>query len=127
MPGYWKRSSKYGNKKVEYRGHVFDSIAERDCYIFFELAAQSGELQLMGLQPKIYLTEAKILYKPDFYYFDNKLRQYVYVDAKGFRTATFNLKARLWKYYGPGILTLCSGYGLNIKVIETIIPMRKLK
>jgi hypothetical protein len=122
MPGYWKKTSnsKYNNVRVKYNGIKFDSIAERDCYLYYELIRRSGEIGPITCQPKIYLTEAKILYKPDFTFTDLKLGRQVWVDCKGARTDVFQIKKRLWEYYGPGRLILVHGYGLNIRILETI-------
>ncbi len=129
MRGYWNRSSKkrskYGNVKVVYDGIKFDSIGECDCYKFYKLQEKAGYLYVQGTQPKVYLTAAKILYKPDLVYEDVGSGELVYVDYKGKRTASFQIKKRLWKHYGPSRLILCNGYGLDIKVIEVIIPKGK--
>lgn len=126
MPGSWKKNSrsKYGNQKVVYNGIKFDSIGECDCYKFYELHQRAGVIRNLSTQPKVYLTDAKILYKPDLLFYENQINQWIYVDYKGRRTTAFQLKRRLWKYYGPGPLILCNGYGLNIKIIETIMPVQ---
>jgi predicted nuclease of restriction endonuclease-like RecB superfamily len=59
------------------------------------------------LQPKIYLSGAKILYKPDFLIEENG--KLIYVDVKGFTTPIFAIKKRLWKFYGPSILRIVTG------------------
>lgn len=121
----YKKKSRYGNVKVVYNGIKFDSIGESHCYQFYELQQRAGEIAELKTQPKTYLTDAKILYKPDLVFKDLKTGKIVYVDYKGRRTTAFQIKRRLWKYYGPGTLILCDGYGLNIRIIETIIPVGK--
>src|SRR5689334_17471601 len=108
MPGSWKVSSKskYNNVKVTYNGIKFDSIGECYCYKFHELLRRAGEIGQIETQPKIYLTDAKILYKPDLTFQDLKTGEQIYVDYKGKRTTSFQIKKRLWKFYGPSRLIL---------------------
>lgn len=88
------RWHKYGAKKTFYDGITFDSKAEAEYYAFLK---NSKEHEIIEMQPKIYLTKAKILYKPDF---KVKKGSYLYyVDIKGFATPVFNIKKRLWKAY----------------------------
>tara|TARA_R110001632_G_scaffold52197_2_gene129696 strand:+ start:7414 stop:7764 length:351 start_codon:yes stop_codon:yes gene_type:complete len=90
--------SKYGSKKTIYKEIKFDSLAERDYYILLEGMLSRKEIMNIELQPKVYLTKAKILYKPDFLITDSDNKKY-YIDVKGFKTPVFNIKARLWKAY----------------------------
>ena len=58
--------SKYKSIKTKINGIVFDSKAEAHYYLFLKAEEKRGKLKIISLQPKIYLTEARILYKPDF-------------------------------------------------------------
>ena len=99
--------SKYKNKKVEIDGITFDSKAEGR---FYELKKQ----EILELQPKIYMTKARILYKPDF-----KMNDGTYVDVKGMQTPVFKIKKRLWKVYMNGDLHIVKVY-LRTNIIEMI-------
>jgi len=55
------------------------------------------------MQERIYLTNAKILYKPDFsiMVLGGSHPEKVFLECKGFETAVWRLKARLWQAYRP--------------------------
>lgn len=94
---------KYKNKWVTIDGIKFQSKAEGAYYqVYKEI--------IVEMQPKIYMTDAKILYKPDFL-----LSNGDYIDVKGMTTATFNLKARLWKHYAKGKLIIVKRIGNSYK------------
>ena len=102
-------------KKHKYRAQVtwtdgirFDSKAEAEFY-------QMVKGKIQELQPKVYLTRARILYKPDFLMNDR-----TYIDVKGVETPVFRLKKRLWKLYGPGPLEIWARSGKNFKMKERI-------
>lgn len=92
--------SKYLNKKCVIDGHKFDSLFEGQIYRHL----LTLKCQILEFQPKIHMTEAAILYKPDFKCKDTVTGEIYYVEAKGFETAMWKLKKRLWKSYGPTVL-----------------------
>lgn len=94
MPLY---SNKYGAKKTVIDGQKFDSKFEAEYYGELKLREKAGEIKILELQPKVYLSQARILYRPDFLILDGSDR--VYIDVKGFKTVTFAIKKRLWKAY----------------------------
>ena len=101
------KKSKYKSQKHEIDGIKFDSKAEANYYMQLKLqekAQRKPIIKILEIQPKVYMTDAKILYKPDFLISEDGVE--IYIDVKGFRTPVFNLKARLWKYYGKGNLRL---------------------
>jgi len=101
--GFVISRSKYNNKKCTAGAHKFDSLAERDYYLHLLKQKACGKIKHIELQPRVYLTEARILMKPDFLvtYPDGST---CYLEVKGFETAVYKLKLRLWKFYGPGKL-----------------------
>lgn len=83
--------NKYHNKKVIYNGITFDSIKEKNRYIELKLLERAGVIKDLKLQYEFELQSAfilnkkkirKISYIADFYYFDNKLNDYVVEDVK---------------------------------------------
>ena len=72
----------------------------------------------LELQPRVYLTKAKILYKPDF----QEQGSHLYYEFKGVETASWRLKRRLWKVYGPGYLLVYKMKGNKPYLFESIIP-----
>jgi hypothetical protein len=124
MHGTWKRNSKrskYRNIKCTYKGIKFDSLGECEHYKVLELLELAHEVIVLALQEKIYLSDSKILYKPDFTVYDLKKNETFWIDYKGVSTASFQLKKRLWKSYGPGRLQIVEGPGLKYRVREEVI------
>lgn len=107
------RDNKYKNKKVEYKGIVFDSVKERNYYMYLEGLLQAGEitdLQLQvkyELQPRFKAKNGRIIrpitYTADFVYKDKDGKE-VIVDVKGYRTDVYRLKRKMMLYKGYDIL-----------------------
>ena len=102
---------KYGNKKVQFDGYVFDSIAERDYYLLHRKDKN------MEMQVKFVLTETmkfegktirKMTYTPDFVFYNDDGTIKKVVDVKGFATDTFKVKAKVFmaKYNIPLYLAI---------------------
>jgi hypothetical protein len=68
----------------------------------------------------VYLTKARILFKPDFYYEENG--QPFYCEAKGHTTSVYLIKRRLYIHYGPAPLLIYKGSHNRFYLDETIIP-----
>ena len=106
-------NSKYHNKKVEYKGIVFDSVKERNYYMYLEGLLQAGEITDLELQvkyelqPRFTAVNGKVIrpitYIADFVYKD-KDGKTVIVDVKGFRTDVYRLKKKLMLYKGYDII-----------------------
>ena len=102
------------NKRVDYRkvkkvkclkDHTHRSQAEAQLCNHITAREKLGECQLIQIEATVHLTRARILYKPDFKIFDNKLQETVWEEMKGFKTQSWAMKRRLWKEgYGPGLL-----------------------
>jgi hypothetical protein len=109
---------KYGAKKVTLDGYKFDSKFE--AWVYQNLVLNEVFGKLVELQPKVYMTKAKILMKPDFLLLDKQGKR-VYLEAKGMKTPVFNLKARLWRHYGDGKLIVVQRSGKTYKVTKEIV------
>lgn len=99
---------KYGARKTVVDGIKFDSKAEAEYYCLYKPLIKE-------IQPKVYLTDARILYKPDFLMNDG-----TYIDVKGMETPVFKLKKRLWKFYGKGTLHIIKKQRKIFELIEKI-------
>ena len=108
------RNGKYNATKVVINKKKFDSKAEGQYYLFLLDQQKRGLIKIIELQPKVYLTNAKILYKPDFLIQEG--HRCIYVDVKGMKTPVFAIKKRLWVYYGGGTLRIVK----NGKIIEEV-------
>jgi hypothetical protein len=112
-----KSFSKYNAKRVTIDGIKFDSKAEGEYYLFLK---NSDNFEILDMQTKIYLSRAKLLYKPDFLVKDHIEKSVYYIDIKGLETPVFKLKKRLWKAYIKDELRLIKKSGKNFKTIEVI-------
>ncbi len=110
--------SKYKNVRKEIDGVVFDSTAEAECFQMLKLLERNGQIKIIELQPKVYLTRARILYKPDFKIDEGG--KIVFIDVKGKRTTAFQIKKRLWRHYGEGVLRLVQKNGFAFDLVEEI-------
>jgi len=112
------KKNKYNAKKTYVDGIKFDSKAEAEYYTLLLYKQKIGELKILELQPKVYLTQSKILYKPDFLIKEGRDRYYV--DVKGPETPVFRIKMRLWVHYGQGKLKLVKKRNRAFQVYKTI-------
>lgn len=105
------KPSKYGNKRVEYDGHTFDSIAEMEYYKVLKLQEAASEISDLELQPRFELRPAfrdatGRRHAPMFYVADFGFKErgrLVAVDIKGARTAVYLLKRDLFLFHFPHI------------------------
>lgn len=101
-----KKKNKYGAVKCVHDGIKFDSKVEGDYYLYLKDLEKAGLLRVLEIQPKVYLTDAKILYIPDFLIQNSLDIEPYYVDVKGVETPVFKLKKKLWKFYEKSELRL---------------------
>jgi len=111
------RKSKYGNKRVEYMKIMFDSIGERDRYIFLKDCERRGEIRDLRTQVsfKLEVNDQLICrYIADFTYgipisgspFASRM---IVDDFKGVETAIFKLKAKL----------MLACHGISVRVVKS--------
>lgn len=110
-----EKKSKYSSAKTDIDGIRFDSKKEAEFYAELKLREKAGEISHLRLQPRYLLQEGfkyegkqyrKIEYVADFEYIENGVT--VVVDVKGFRTAVYMIKKKLFLYK----------YGDKVKFIE---------
>jgi hypothetical protein len=117
------RKSKFGSTRVRSDdGYTFASKLEASVYKILKMRKLSGEIEVTQNQSNIHLTDAKILYIPDFKCLYKKSNETFWVEAKGFETAEWRIKRRLWKAYGPGKLEIWMGSHLKPFLKEILIP-----
>lgn len=94
-----KKGSKYGNKKVELDGFLFDSIKESNRYLYLRARKLAGEITGLTMQTEFELKvngEKVASYFADFTYYENG--KLIVEDVKsGFtrRLAVYRLKKKL--------------------------------
>jgi len=114
-----KKAHKYGASKTEHHGFSFSSKLEAAVYDILYLQKLAGEIFDIQVQDSIKLTEAEIEYRPDFKVtVANGVTRWV--EAKGFKTAVWQIKKRLWKAYGPGELWIYEGSHTKPRLAEII-------
>lgn len=94
---------KYGNRKIEKDGMVFDSLKEYYRYLDLSLLQKAGEISDLRTQVKFELlpsqrkdgkvVERAVHYIADFTYIENG--KLVVEDTKGFRTRDYIIKKKL--------------------------------
>lgn len=101
--------NKFKSQKVSYDNYTFASKLEASLYHMLKLREKSGEISDIKCQETIYMTLARIIYKPDFSFIDNKTNTKIFAESKGFETNSWRIKRRLWEYYGAGNLEVWRG------------------
>lgn len=106
-----EKKSKYSSAKTDVDGIRFDSKKESEFYAELKLREKAGEISHLRLQPRYLLQEAfrydgkqyrEMEYVADFEYVEDG--KVVVVDVKGFKTAVYMLKKKLFLYkYGDKI------------------------
>ncbi|OLS39115.1 DUF1064 domain-containing protein [Bacillus sp. MRMR6] len=106
--------SKYGSKKVEFEGHIFDSQLEARYFKQLKWLEANKQILFFRIQPRYLLQEAfekngkkyrRIDYLADFeiHHLDGSIEV---VDCKGVETTDFKLKKKLFEYRFPHTLSL---------------------
>ena len=101
-------TSKYRSKRVEYQGEVFDSKFELAYFVYLQELVKQGKISNLQRQVKYELLPRQtdennkfkfhpVVYKSDFEYDDVQGVHHT-VDSKGFRTADFRIKQKLFYY-----------------------------
>ena len=98
--------NKYGAKKTELDGIVFDSRKEANRYAELKLMQRAGQIHDLKIQVPFELipkqeedgriVERPVKYVADFVYFDNS--GMVVEDAKGMKTDVYKLKKKMMRW-----------------------------
>ncbi len=120
-----KKKPKYGNEVDTRSGRSFSSKGEARLFDYLQWLEKAGEIEIIQTQANVHLTDARILYVPDFKLKNLKTEEIFYAEFKGFETTDWRIKRRLWKSYGPGKLDIYNARGSSVALVETIIPKGK--
>lgn len=116
-----KYGKKYGNKKTQFNGIVFDSKKEAGRYADLLTLERCGVICNLELQKEFELIPAQYdivdgkrkcveracKYIADFYYYDKEHGEYVCEDTKGVRTKDYIIKRKLMLFrHGIKILEI---------------------
>lgn len=113
--------NKYKSVKVDLDGYSFASKMEAALYHFLKVLVRAGEYTDLKCQVQVRLP-GNVLYKPDFSAVNTATKEVEYFEAKGFETASWRIKRKLWISNGPGKLHIYMGSHNNIKLKETLNP-----
>lgn len=98
-----RKKSKYGNRKKEVDGILFDSEREAKRYSVLKLMQKQGLIGLLELQVSFELNPGgthSLKYIADFKYIDAGTGETIIEDCKGFLTRDYIKKRRLmWKVH----------------------------
>ncbi len=97
-PRQKEKRSKYGAKKTEVDGIVFDSKKEARRYSELKILLKAGLIGQLELQVPFELNKGgshSLKYIADFVYIDTTTGEKVVEDVKGFRTREYKKKKRL--------------------------------
>ena len=114
--------SKFRAKRTELDGRSFASQFEAAVYALYKLREKAGEIEILGTQEHVYLTDARINYITDYSFLDLKTGEKVHGEAKGFETPEWKLKLRLYRFYGPCRLEIWKGTYIRPVLHEIVIP-----
>ena len=102
------KGNKYGAKRVEIDGHVFDSKAEARRYEELRTMEIIGYIRDLVLQPRYPLVVngyRVATYVADFEYYDKEKDMTITEDVKGVKTPAYKLKKKLvWALHGVEIV-----------------------
>mgnify|MGYP001611470679 FL=1 len=112
---------KFHAKRTETDGHSFASKLEAALYAQLKLEERAGLIRDIQVQDHVYLSDAEILYIPDFKYTVTATGKSEWAESKGMETASWRIKRKLWQTYGPGLLKVFKGSASRIILAEEII------
>lgn len=113
-----KSANKYGAKRVA----GYDSQAEHDYrFVVLEARLKAGEIRDLQEHKTVELLPG-VNWKVDFQYIETANDLKVWDEFKGFETADYILKKKIWKVLGPGPLRIVKGGGMRFRVVEEIHP-----
>ena len=116
------RRNKFNSRRVVFDGQSFPSMLEGALWTHLKLLEYGGKLRDVTRQPTVFLTKAKISFKPDFMAYDVELGKDVYYESKGVETERWRMIKKLWEYYGPSILRVYRGTHRRLTLAVEIIP-----
>lgn len=120
------KRNKLGNVKTQSYGRSFDSKLEKALFEFLSAREASGELSDLHHHPgTVFLSEARIQYRPDYSYTRCATNEKEWAESKGFESSDWRIKRKLWLSYGPGKLWIYAGSYKKLFLKEMLEPEKK--
>lgn len=121
---YRKRGNKYGRKKIEYEGKMFDSKLELSIYKHYQLLQSQNKIKDLETQHTVVLQDGprdvRITMRVDFTWINVENNTREFGEAKGQPTEAWKLKLKLWKFKHPGRLEIWKGSHLKYFLDEVV-------
>jgi hypothetical protein len=123
----FRSKNKYSISKVSEAdgSRTYDSALERALLQLLHLREKAGEIEDIKHQVTVYLTDARVMSRPDYSFVLCATGDTWYAEAKGFETALWRIKRRLWTVYGPGPLEIWKGTAREPVLHEIITPKKE--
>lgn len=118
----WK--NKYKAKRATVGAIGFHSKAEAGLYVRLSGLQNLGIIKELQTQQQVTLTDAKIIYKPDFTFVHVKTGALIHGEFKGLETPEWRIKKKLYVNYGPAPLIIWKMKGKKLFVDEIIMRER---
>lgn len=118
----WRGRPKYKNTRVEFQGYSFPSKLERDCFLMLKAREDAGEIRDLRNQHTVHMTKADITWRIDFSFVCSTTGVTEFAEAKGLETQDYKLKLKLYRFYGPGPLSIYKASHRGIYLAERVIP-----
>lgn len=114
------KRSKYGAKRT----NGFASKLESAVYEKLLEQEKLGQIKDIKCQQTVVLQEGasdvRIAWKVDFSFFNLQTNEVEYAEAKGFETADYVLKLKIWRFQKPATLYIWKGSHAYPKIAEII-------
>lgn len=120
-----EKKHKFGAKRVETDGYSFASKLELAVYGILKMREAAKEIKILRVQEQIRMSDAEIVYIPDFTCVDLRTDEEFYVEAKGFETPEWRIKLKLFIAYGDKPLEIWIGNHDRPYLSKTIMPRKK--
>jgi hypothetical protein len=114
------RMNKFGARRTEGCG----SKLEASVYEALKIKELAGLISDLKRQQTVVLQDGpqavRITWRVDFSYVDEKTGELTYAEAKGFETADYKLKLKMWRKNPPANLVIWKGTHRSPVVVEEI-------
>lgn len=113
--------TKYKAQRTKIGDRNFASKLEASVYQMLQFRERAGEISDIKCQHRVNLI-GQVFWRVDFSYIDNATNERCFVEAKGFRTADYEIKKKLWPECRAERLEIWGGSYQRPRLMETIIP-----
>lgn len=110
---------KYKAQRTNCGLHSHMSKGEAEMCGELQWMEKAGRLEILKVQPNVFLTEARIRVIPDWLIRRNDGSE-VYLDFKGYEPQSWKRNRKLWMHYGPAPLEVWKKKGKGFFCSETI-------